>query len=85
MAKALDGNLPDTGQIATCNVCGRHSGKGWSFAFKKPVPDGAPDDGVIIINLSGRGDKDLHTVLERRGVSQKAGASTFPTGLTADG
>lgn len=32
----------------------------------------APDDGVIVINLSGRGDKDLHTVLEKRQVRAPA-------------
>ena len=34
----------------------------------------APDDGVIVINLSGRGDKDLHTVLEKRQVQVQAPA-----------
>ena len=48
MAKALDTNLHDVGQIAACDRCGRQSGKGWSFAFKKPVPVGVPDEGVII-------------------------------------
>ena len=48
MAKALDTNLHDVGQIAICGQCGRHSGKGWSFAFKKPDPEGVPDEGVII-------------------------------------
>jgi len=48
MARALDTSLPETGQGATCDQCGRHSGKGWSFAFKKPVPDGASEEGPVI-------------------------------------
>ena len=48
MAEALDANVHDTGQLATCDRCGRHSGKGWSFAFKKPVPEGTPDAGVTV-------------------------------------
>ncbi len=48
MAKALDTNIYDAGQSATCDRCGRRSGKGWSFAFKKPVPEGALEEGVII-------------------------------------
>ena len=48
MAKALDSKLHDVGQIATCDRCGRHSGMGWSFAFKKPVPQGVPEEGLII-------------------------------------
>lgn len=48
MAKALDTTLQDVGRTASCDRCGRLSGRGWSFAFKKPFPEGAPDDGVII-------------------------------------
>lgn len=48
MAKALDTSLHDTSQGATCDQCGRHSGKGWSFAFKKPVPEEAPDESTIV-------------------------------------
>ena len=47
MAEALETSVPDSGEYATCDRCGRHSGKGWSFAFKKPVPEGAEDAGVI--------------------------------------
>ena len=48
MAKAPETGLPDAGEYATCGRCGRHSGKGWSFAFKRPVLEGAPDEGEII-------------------------------------
>jgi tryptophan synthase beta chain len=27
-----------------------------------------PRDAVILVNLSGRGDKDMHTVAERAGI-----------------
>ena len=47
MVEALETSVPDSGEYATCDRCGRHSGKGWSFAFKKPVPEGAEDAGVI--------------------------------------
>ena len=47
MAKALDTNLGNVGHITTCDQCGRRSGKGWSFAFKKPVREGFPDEGVV--------------------------------------
>lgn len=48
MVEALESNLQDAGQSAHCDRCGRNSEKGWSFAFKKPVPAGAPDAGVIV-------------------------------------
>lgn len=48
MEEALDTNLRDAGEFAPCGQCGRHSGKGWSFAFKKPAPEGALDEGVVI-------------------------------------
>ena len=48
MVEAPETGLPDAGEYATCGRCGRHSGKGWSFAFRKPVPEGAPDAGMII-------------------------------------
>ena len=40
--------LPDAGEHLTCSQCGRHSGKGWSFAFGKPVPKGATGEGIIV-------------------------------------
>ena len=48
MDEALETRLQDAGQSTTCDQCGRTSGKGWSFAFKKPVPEGEPDAGGII-------------------------------------
>ncbi|HET8553381.1 MAG TPA: tryptophan synthase subunit beta, partial [Rhodanobacteraceae bacterium] len=30
---------------------------------------GMPKDGIVLCNLSGRGDKDVHTVAEREGIS----------------
>ena len=47
MEKALESNLQNARQFTTCDRCGHSSSKGWSFAFKKPVPDGAPDEGTI--------------------------------------
>jgi len=40
--------LPDAGEHLTCSQCGRHSGKGWSFAFGKPAPKGATGEGIIV-------------------------------------
>ena len=48
MVEALESSLRDDGQLAPCDRCGRHFGKGWSFTFKKPVPEGAEDNGVIV-------------------------------------
>ena len=48
MAGTLETNLQDAGELDTCERCNRTFGKGWSFAFKKPVPVGSPDEGVII-------------------------------------
>ena len=48
MQKALETDLQDAGQYSTCEQCGRDSGKGWSFAFKRPVPEGAQDEGVLL-------------------------------------
>jgi tryptophan synthase beta chain len=30
---------------------------------------GMPKDAVLLVNLSGRGDKDMHTVAERMGIN----------------
>ncbi|MDA1128049.1 MAG: nitrate/nitrite transporter NrtS [Chloroflexi bacterium] len=43
MAEAIETHLTEAAPSATCEQCGRHAGKGWAFAFKKPVPAGAPD------------------------------------------
>ena len=48
MVEALESNLQDAGEVATCEQCNRNCGKGWSFAFKRPVPEGATDEGAII-------------------------------------
>ena len=51
MAAAPETELPEASISAAaipCDLCGRRSGKGWSFAFKKPVPVGAPDAGVSV-------------------------------------
>ena len=48
MAEAVETRPQGAGQFATCDRCGRHSGKGWSFAFRKPVTDGAEDEGMIL-------------------------------------
>ena len=31
-----------------------------------------PKDQILLVNLSGRGDKDMHTVAERSGLSSSA-------------
>ena len=48
MVEALETNRQDSGQIATCERCNRTYGMGWSFTFKKTVPKGAAEEGVII-------------------------------------
>ena len=48
MVEALETNLQEAGQSADCDRCGRDSEKGWFFAFKKSVPVGTPDAGVIV-------------------------------------
>ena len=48
MAETAVTSLQDSGASATCDRCGHRSGKGWSFAFKKPSPDGTEDGGVTI-------------------------------------
>jgi len=48
MAEALEINPADAKDFETCNQCGRRAGKGWTFAFKKPVPEGQPDQGAVI-------------------------------------
>jgi hypothetical protein len=46
MADALVSNAGDTAQHTSCDQCGRPAGKGRSYAFKKPVPEGALDQGT---------------------------------------
>ncbi len=48
MAKAPETGLPDAGEYATCGRCGRHSGKGWSFAFRSPPAEGEAEEGMTI-------------------------------------
>ena len=48
MVEAPETGLPDADELATCGQCGRHSGNGWSFAFGKPVPKGAPGEGIMV-------------------------------------
>jgi hypothetical protein len=48
MAEALKTGTQDAGEFATCDRCGRHSGKGWSFAFRKPVQEGVENEGIIL-------------------------------------
>ena len=48
MAGTLETNLQDADQFATCERCNRRCGKGWSFAFKKPAPEGSADEGVTV-------------------------------------
>lgn len=48
MAEALETATQDAGEFATCDRCGRHSGKGCSFAFRKLVPEGAEEGGMIL-------------------------------------
>ena len=48
MAEALETGAQDAGEFATCDRCGRHSGKGWSFAFSKPVLESAEGVGMIL-------------------------------------
>ena len=48
MADSLESNLQGANETITCDRCGRQSGKGWSFGFKKPVPEGAPDAGTVV-------------------------------------
>lgn len=40
-----------------------------ALAFAEQLAATMPEDGVIVVNLSGRGDKDIHTVAEREGIS----------------
>ena len=47
MAETAETSLQDSGAPATCDQCGRRSGKGWSFAFKKPAPEGK-DEGMTV-------------------------------------
>jgi len=48
MAEALERDLQNTKELTTCDQCGRQSGKGWSFAFKKSVAEGAVDAGMTV-------------------------------------
>ena len=48
MAEAVDTNLQDAGQFATCERCGRKSGLNWSFAFGKPIRAEEPAGGAVI-------------------------------------
>ena len=40
-----------------------------ALAYARKLAPGMPADSVIIVNLSGRGDKDIHTVADIDGIS----------------
>ncbi|MBL17173.1 MAG: hypothetical protein FI710_11655 [SAR202 cluster bacterium] len=48
MAESLETGSQDARELTTCDRCGRESGKGWSFAFKKPLVDGVEDIGMVV-------------------------------------
>ena len=48
MVEAPESNLQDAGEFGACAVCNHKYRKGWSFAFRRPLPERAADDGVII-------------------------------------
>jgi len=48
MVETLANNAQGSGDITTCDRCGRRSGKGWSFEFKKPAGDGAEDGSMVV-------------------------------------
>jgi len=37
-------------------------------AYAAKIAPSLPKDTILLVNLSGRGDKDMHTVAERRGL-----------------
>jgi tryptophan synthase beta chain len=39
-----------------------------ALAYAKKLAPELPDDRILLINLSGRGDKDMHTVAEKSGI-----------------
>ncbi|MFN3884024.1 MAG: tryptophan synthase subunit beta, partial [Rhodocyclaceae bacterium] len=39
-----------------------------ALAYAARTARGLPKDRILLVNLSGRGDKDLHTVAERAGI-----------------
>lgn len=40
-----------------------------ALAYAAMLAPGMDKDGVILVNLSGRGDKDMHTVAEKSGIT----------------
>ena len=48
MVEALEANLPNAGQFTVCDRCGRISRKGWSFAFKQPVPRVVEEERILL-------------------------------------
>jgi tryptophan synthase beta chain len=39
-----------------------------AIAYAVKIAPGLPKDRLLLVNLSGRGDKDMHTVAERGGL-----------------
>ena len=40
-----------------------------ALAYAAQIAPGMPRDALLLVNLSGRGDKDMHTVAERSGIT----------------
>jgi tryptophan synthase beta chain len=53
-----------------CAARGHHPGAGvaHALAYAAKLAPTLPKDKILLVNLSGRGDKDMHTVAEKSGI-----------------
>ena len=52
-----------------------------AVAYAMKIAPSLPRSAVLLVNLSGRGDKDMHTVAQRMGIDLKSLAGKLPGGL----
>ena len=66
--------ITDKEALAAFQLCTRLEGiipalePAHALAFVEKLAPTLPKDGILLVNLSGRGDKDMHTVAEKSGI-----------------
>ena len=56
------------GRVVIVTGSGRGIGREHALAYAAKLAATLPKDKLILANLSGRGDKDMHTVAEKMGL-----------------
>jgi len=59
---------PRSTRCAATRASFRRSSRAIALAYAAKMAPSMPTDSILLVNLSGRGDKDMHTVAEKSGI-----------------